>query len=73
MDISQTLVVISYRFFCAKHASLGMPPLVVGWIRTYMDNHSFQVCIGDVVSEEAAMLSGIPQNSVLDLFSSWSW
>lgn len=38
---------------------------VPAWIRIYMANHTCQVLIGDVVTEEAAVPSGAPQGSVI--------
>lgn len=55
---------VDHRFLCVKLATLEMPYLMVGWIKSYRTNHTFQVYIEEVVSEETAIPSVVLQFSV---------
>lgn len=63
-DLSKAFDVICYRFLCIKLAVHDVIPQVVGFIYNYPSNHSFQKSIGDVVCEEAAVLTNVYQGPV---------
>lgn len=44
---------------------LGMPLLMVGWLRSYVASHTFQVRIGDVIPKDNAVLSDVLGGSVI--------
>lgn len=67
-DFIQALDVSKHHFLCVKLATLGMPPLVVGKIRSYLTKCKFQTHIGCVVYVEAAVHSDVSQGSVIGPF-----
>lgn len=49
----------------AKLAALGVCSHVVGWVRSFLENHLFQLGINDVVIEEKVVPSDVTQCSLL--------
>lgn len=65
LDFSKAFDIVNHRIICAKLTALGVSPEVVGWVRSFLANRTFQVRIDDVVSDSAAVPSGVPQGSVI--------
>lgn len=65
LDVSKAFYVVNRNFICAKLAAHGISLVMVGSIMSFLANRTFHVCIGNVVSKEAAIPTGVPQGSVI--------
>lgn len=55
LDFTKAFHVFNNLFLCSKLSTLWLLLQVIDWIRSYLNDHLFQVFIGDLVSEEAAV------------------
>lgn len=60
---SNAFDIVNHWFHYFKIATFGVSALVIGWIRSHIAYHTFQLRIGDEVSEEAAVPNRVPQGS----------
>ena len=65
LDYAKAFDVLSHEVLLDKAMAIGFSPQVLGWIRTFLSNRIMQVSIGGVSSNPRAVLSGVPQGSVL--------
>lgn len=65
IKLSKAYDVVNQHFVCAKFAGLRRFPFVVSWIKSYLNNHIFQVRSGNAVSEEVTVSSGVHQSSAI--------
>lgn len=66
LDFSETFYAANDHFLCTNIAALGVSRLVVGWMKRYLANHTYQVRIGGAISKEVTVSSGVPQGIVID-------
>ena len=65
LDYSKAFDVLSHTVLLDKAESVGFSPQVLGWVRSFLRNRVMQVSVGGVSSDPRAVLSGVPQGSVL--------
>lgn len=46
-------------YICAELAALKIYTQMVGWVRSFLTNFSFQACIASIDSEDAAILRDV--------------
>ena len=65
MDISKAFDVVSHPKLLFKLEKYGIRGKFLSWIRAFLSGRSQCVAVNDVLSPEEAVLSGVPQGSVL--------
>ena len=65
LDFSKAFDVISHSILLEKLEAIGLPPLILGWIRSFLCGRSMHVSVGSSSSSQREVLSGVPQGSVL--------
>lgn len=63
LDFGKAFNFANLRIRCAKISAPGVLPEMADWVRSFLANHSNQVRIDDLVSENAAISSGVPLGS----------
>jgi len=65
MDFSKAFDKVPHSILLSKLLKLNLPPNLVHWIRSYLDDRIFCVRVYDAVSDTAPQSSGVPQGSIL--------
>uniref|UniRef100_A0A8C7X8C9 Reverse transcriptase domain-containing protein n=1 Tax=Oryzias sinensis TaxID=183150 RepID=A0A8C7X8C9_9TELE len=65
LDLSKAFDVIPHRNLIARLKTLGLTGPLLDWIQEFLQNRSYQVRVGNSLSESTAVHSGVPQGSVL--------
>lgn len=65
LDFSKAFDVISHAVLLDKLDALGLPPLVLGWIHSFLCGRMMHVSVDGRSSTQREVLSGVPQGSVL--------
>ena len=65
LDFQKAFDSVNHRLLIEVLSSAGVNDGVVRWIADFLGNRTFKVRIGDQLSEEAVVISGVPQGSVL--------
>ncbi len=65
IDFAKAFDSVNHRLLCHKLASLGIHPTIVEWTSGFLTDRTFQVRVGDILSEPSPVTSGVPQGSVL--------
>ena len=56
---------VNHQVLLAKLANLGLPPKLVFFIKCFIKNRNFIVCIGSAFSPKTTITKGLPQGAVL--------
>ena len=65
LDFSKAFDVVSHPKLVAKLNNLGIHPLTVNWISSWLQQRDLSVCVNNVKSTPRSVSSGVPQGSVL--------
>ena len=65
LDITKAFDTVNHRLLLLKLENLQVHPAVIGWIRSFLEERTFQVRVDGSLSEPTAAPSGVPQGSVL--------
>ncbi len=65
LDFAKAFDFVNHRFLLAKLKASGIDGAVLNWIESYQSNHSYQVQIDGILSEETPCHRGVPQGSVI--------
>jgi len=65
MDFAKAFDTVPHNRLLLKLHRLGVDQQTVGWIASFLRDRSQRVVLGGETSEEVAVLSGVPQGSVL--------
>ena len=65
LDFSKAFDSVNHRLLMGKLEAYGISGELKGWLRDFLQNRSFKVSVGDGISEEIPVISGVPQGSVL--------
>ncbi|XP_045479820.1 uncharacterized protein LOC123684570 [Harmonia axyridis] len=65
LDFSQAFDRVPHRRLLSKLDHIGIRGRLLSWIEAFLSNRVFQVRVGDSVSSPRAIMSGVPQGSVL--------
>lgn len=61
LHFSKSFDIIHHLILRTKLSALGISTQIVGWVRSFLANHSFHVRIDDIVYGEAFYLIGVPK------------
>lgn len=64
-DFAKAFDRVSHRKLLFKLERLQFHPILIKWIADYLSNRTFQVKIGDTLSDVKSVVSGVPQGGVL--------
>ena len=64
-DLRKSSDSVSHRLLVDKLTSLGLDAHIISWITSYLTNRKQHVVVGGESSQDAPVLSGVPQGSVL--------
>ena len=66
---------VDHQILLVKLTNLGLPPKLVSFIKSFIENRSFIVCVGSASSPKTSITKGLPQGAVLSclLFSLFLW
>ena len=67
-DISKAFDSVNHRFLIAILNQFGFNEQVISWVKNFLSDRQQQVCINDAMSAPVAVLSGVPQGSVIGSF-----
>jgi hypothetical protein len=65
LDFSKAFDVVSHDVLIHKLREVGVGPVLLGWIRSFLAGRSLRVAVGGCCSESREVVSGVPQGSVL--------
>jgi len=66
LDLSATFDCVVHDILLSRLQSrFGLDGVVLAWIRSFISDRTQRVCFGGFLSEEIALIFGIPQGSVL--------
>ena len=65
LDFSKAFDSVNHRLLMGKLEAYGISGELKGWLKDFLQNRSFKVSVGDGISEEIPVISGVPQGSVL--------
>jgi Reverse transcriptase (RNA-dependent DNA polymerase) len=65
IDLAKAFDKVSHNKLLLKLESIGIRGCLLNWISGYLSERSFRVRIGNVLSSEKAVVSGVPQGTVL--------
>lgn len=69
MDFSKAFDIVTHGILSAKLAAPRESSQVVDWVRSFLENQSFQVCIYVVVFKELGIFSRVHQEYVTNVTS----
>ena len=64
-DLRKAFDSVPHRLLVDKLTSLGLSAHIISWITSYLTNRKQHVVVGGESSQDAPVLSGVPQGSVL--------
>ena len=64
-DYSKAFDVVNHEILLTKLKCVGIDGLILAWISSFLTNRSMNVCVMGQRSSSKAILSGVPQGSVL--------
>ena len=66
---------VDHQILLVKLTNLGLPPKLVSFIKSFIENRSFIVCVGSASLPKTSITKGLPQGAVLSclLFSLFLW
>ena len=67
LDFPKAFDKVPHKKLCHKLASYGIKGPVLEWISDFLSNRTQKVLMGGQISESTAVLSGVPQGTVLGL------
>ena len=67
LDFAKAFDKVPHKKLCHKLASYGIKGPVLEWISDFLSNRTQKVLVGGQISESTAVLSGVPQGTVLGL------
>lgn len=65
VDISKAFDTVPHNGLLQKMAACNLPVLITTWIKDFLSHRTQRVKIGNSLSDEALVTSGVPQGSVL--------
>ena len=65
LDFSKAFDVVCHTVLLQKLRSIGLPDLLLTWVHCFLVGRTMRVSCGGCSSREVAVLSGVPQGSVL--------
>ena len=66
LDLSAAFDTVDHAILLNRLSStFGIRDMALSWIRSYLQNRSFRVCVGDTKSDSQALCFGVPQGSVV--------
>ena len=68
VDYAKAFDHVDHRTVLSKLAELGVPPLLVRWMHSFLSNRQQRVKIGEVVSEWLSPNGGMPQGTWLGVY-----
>ena len=67
-DMRKAFDSVNHRILITILESLGIEPRLTAWLRNFLSNRVQQVCLNGTFSSPLAVLSGVPQGSVIGPF-----
>ena len=65
LDLSAAFDTVDQDILLNDLFALGIDGIVLEWLRTYLKDRIFRVCVNDTLSDECLMKTGVPQGSIL--------
>ena len=65
LDFSKAFDIVDHSVLLSKLKSKGFGGKLLSWLRSFLENRKQRVRVGQTLSEEAPLHSGVPQGSVL--------
>ena len=65
LDFAKAFDKVDHGILLTKVKGYGIQGKLANWLQTFLTTRTQQVRVGDFLSEEVAVLSGVPQGSVL--------
>ena len=65
LDFAKAFDKVPHKKLCHKLASYGIKGSVLEWISDFLSNRTQKVLVGGQINESTAVLSGVPQGTVL--------
>ena len=65
LDFSKAFDMVDHSVLLSKLKSKGFSGKLLSWLRSFLENRKQRVRVGQTLSEEAPLHSGVPQGSVL--------
>ena len=66
LDFSKAFDSVNHRLLMGKLEAYGISWELEGWLRDFLQNRSFKVSVGDGISEEIPVISGVLRDPYLD-------
>ena len=66
LDFAKAFDKVSHPKLLLKLAAYGLGPIIVNWIKSFLNNRRQRVVIGNKYSQWETVLSGVPQGTVLE-------
>ena len=64
-DLRKAFDSVPHRLLVDKLTSLELDAHIISWITSYLTNRKQHIVVGGELSQDAPVLSGVPQGSVL--------
>ena len=65
MDFKKAFDTVNHDLLIKKLGKFNMKNRAIGWITTYLTNRTQQTQVGEYISEERVVKTGVPQGSIL--------